>query len=405
MSSLAAAREGSNLVSLRTQFVHLYVKDETVIPISKVFVDLGLFTQVEQVNGAYLKNHLLDRNAQLYKATSFEFDRYPDQIRLETDPLFDEKEFSHRLEIKGNRDHTKLIQMLDDINNSDIPIEQSFEKYFNLDNYFTWMAYNILVGNVDTQNQNFFLYSPQNSNKWYFIPWDYDDSFFRQGRIEAGEYPYLNWEKGVSNYWGGHLHNRVLRVGKYQSMLNDKIIELMSFMTPERITDMLNVYRPVTEPIEFKLPDVTNLPTTKAQYDITFKLIPTEIQNNYKLYLETFETPMPFYLGTPIKSEDTMLFEWDEAYNFKSSNITYHFSVGTDPGFKKIIYEADVVNLPQVTTRVFEPGEYFWRVTATNEAGNTQSAFDAYEDSDGYAYDGVKYFLITPDGDIVEEGN
>jgi len=160
-----------NMVSLRTQFVHLYVKDETSIPISKVFVDLGLFTQVEQVNKAYLKNHLLDRNAQLYKATSFEFDRYPDQIRLETDPLFDEKEFSHRLEIKGNRDHTKLIQMLDDINNYDIPIEQSFEKYFNLDNYFTWMAYNILVGNVDTQNQNFFLYSPQNSNKWYFMPW------------------------------------------------------------------------------------------------------------------------------------------------------------------------------------------------------------------------------------------
>src|SRR5688500_17518481 len=39
-----------NLVTLRTQFVHLYVKDETSDPPSDAFVDYGLFTQIEQPN-------------------------------------------------------------------------------------------------------------------------------------------------------------------------------------------------------------------------------------------------------------------------------------------------------------------------------------------------------------------
>jgi len=392
-----------NLVSLRTQFVHLYVKDETANPISKKFVDYGLYTQVEQVNKAFLKNHLLDRNAHLYKATSFEFDRYPDQIRMADDPLYNEAEFSHRLEIKGNNDHSKLIQMLDDINDYDIPIEYSFEKYFNLDNYFTWMAFNILVGNVDTQNQNFFLYNPQNSDKWYFLPWDYDDSLFRQRRAEAGEYPYLHWETGVANYWGGILHNRVLRSEKYRLMLTDKINELMKILTPERIEALLKIYRPSVEPYIFGVPDVKYLPGSKTEFNFSYSLFPSEIQYNYKLYLESLELPMPFYLGSPTISGDMLSFEWDESYNFKPQNVTYHFSVSKDPTFRKIIYETDVLNQTITEAPVFEPGTYFWRVIATNEAGKIQYPFDDYEDPDGYPYDGMKIFSITPDGDVVEE--
>ncbi len=151
-----------NMTSLRTQFVRLFVKDETTDPPKTTFVDYGLFTQIEQPNKRFLRNHLLDADGQLYKATFFEFFRYPDQIRLADDPLYDRSAFSKILEIKGNKDHTKLIQMLDAVNNYSIPIEQTFEKYFNADNYFTWLAFNILMGNVDTQAQNFYLYSPRN---------------------------------------------------------------------------------------------------------------------------------------------------------------------------------------------------------------------------------------------------
>lgn len=68
------------MVGLRTQFVHLYVKDNTEESDGK-FEDYGIYTQVEQLNKTALKSHGLDSNGQLYKINSFEFYRYEDIIK------------------------------------------------------------------------------------------------------------------------------------------------------------------------------------------------------------------------------------------------------------------------------------------------------------------------------------
>ena len=59
------------MVGLRTQFVHLYVKDNTEESGVK-FEDYGIYTQVEQLNKTALKSHGLDSNGQLYKIRSEE---------------------------------------------------------------------------------------------------------------------------------------------------------------------------------------------------------------------------------------------------------------------------------------------------------------------------------------------
>jgi spore coat protein H len=394
-----------HMITLRTQFVHLFVKDETINPVSTRFVDYGLFTQIEQINKTFLRNHLLDPNAHLYKATSFEFFRYADQIRLENDPLFNVGEFQDRLEIKGNRDHTKLIQMLDDVNNYEIPITQTFEKYFDAENYFTWLAFNILVGNIDTQNQNYYLYSPYNSEKWYFIPWDYDGSLGRQSQAEVGVVEYLGWEVGLNNYWGGVIHNRVLREEKYRLMLDAKINELNTLMPPEKIVSMMKIYQDVTEPYLSRLPDVKYARISRAQYNLSISLIPSEIENNRKLYFEAQKLPMPFFLGTPQISGEAIKFNWGAAYNFDPQNITYRFIVSKDIAFSNIVFEDEIVNITNLETPIFDPGEYYWRVIATNEDGKSQYPFDAFFPLDGSGalrYGGMKYFLITPEGTLSE---
>lgn len=58
------------MMGLRTQFVHLYVKDLTDSS-SGVFEDYGLYTQVEQLNKTALKAHGLNPEAQLYKVNFF----------------------------------------------------------------------------------------------------------------------------------------------------------------------------------------------------------------------------------------------------------------------------------------------------------------------------------------------
>lgn len=132
------------LMSLRTQFVHLYVRDLTEGDSSE-FQDYGLYTQVEQLNKTGMKNHGMDSKGQLYKINSFEFFRYEDVIKKEDDPTYDQKAFEKLLEIKGNSDHTKLIQMLTDLNDISQPIADILDQYFDRENLTYWMAYQILT--------------------------------------------------------------------------------------------------------------------------------------------------------------------------------------------------------------------------------------------------------------------
>ena len=57
------------MMSARTQFVHLYVKDTTEGG-NGTFTDYGLYTQVEQINKTYLKTHGLDNKGIYIKLIS-----------------------------------------------------------------------------------------------------------------------------------------------------------------------------------------------------------------------------------------------------------------------------------------------------------------------------------------------
>ena len=386
-----------NMVSLRTQFVHLFVKDETATPPETAFTDYGLFTQIEQPNRRFLKNHLLDRYGQLYKATMFEFFRYPDKIRLADDPLYDEEAFASILEIKGNRDHTKLIAMLDAVNNPAIPIERTFETYFDAENFFTWMAFNILVSNVDTTAQNFYLYSPQNGQKFYFLPWDYDDTFNRKTKSD-----YFSYEYGISSYWGSVLYRRVLEVPKYRTRLDEKVQELLETLTPARLNELANINRLVTDQYVSVMPDVYYFPVTQKEYDEIYSDIPDDPYLNYALYKESLQSPMPFFLGVPELHGNMHRFHWDEAFDFDAQDIIYTFEVSTHWDFDTTVYQAHMTNVNTIEIPELPSGTYFWRVIATNEDGFEAVPFDYYNDSEGSLHDGLKYMYVTPSGEILE---
>lgn len=150
------------MMGLRTQFVHLWVCDQTEKS-NDTFEDYGLFTQVEQLNKTALKAHGLDKSAHLYKVNNFDFHRFEDTIKLADDPDYNQTAFEGMLEIKGDSDHTKLIEMLDALNDDAQKIDDVLDTYFDTENLAYWMAFQILTGNCDTQNRNCYLYSPLNS--------------------------------------------------------------------------------------------------------------------------------------------------------------------------------------------------------------------------------------------------
>ena len=390
------------LIGLRTQFVHLYVKDENGSEPDK-FVDYGLYTQVEQLNGSGLKAHGLDSNAQLYKVNFFEFLLYEDTIKLEDDPDFDRVAFEKLLEIKGDRDHHKLIEMLQAVNDLDRPIDQTLDTYFDRENLTYWLAFQILIGNTDTQSRNVYLYSPQNSQRWYFIPWDHDSAFFKKEyEIEkfAGK---TSWESGISNYWGNRLFQRALKSATFRQELDEAIQDLKGKLNPDYLSQEVAKYQETVKLYVTKEPDSTHLGLTPSQYDEVAAAIPKEIESNYQDYLDSLKKPMPFFIGIPEKDENGKLkVRWDAAYDLNGQKITYKVEVAKDFEFKEIIHTEEGITLSETVLDMPEKGHYFARVTATNEAGETRHAFDYYVTEVGKHF-GVKSFFIQSNGKISED--
>ncbi|WP_368156277.1 CotH kinase family protein [Collinsella aerofaciens] len=230
------------MMGLRTQFVHLWVCDQTEKS-NDTFEDYGLFTQVEQLNKTALKAHGLDKSGHLYKVNSFDFHRFEDTIKLTDDPDYNQTAFEGMLEIKGDSDHTKLIEMLHALNDDTQKIDDVLDTYFDTENLVYWMAFQILTGNCDTQNRNCYLYSPLNSKVWYILDWD-NDGMLRKFELSlTGFSDYASWERGVSNYWGNVLFNRALRSKSFRSELDSAVKDLRSYLTEERLSKMVEHYR------------------------------------------------------------------------------------------------------------------------------------------------------------------
>ena len=392
-----------DMISLRTQFVHLYVKDTTEGG-NNDFTDYGLYTQVEQLNRRALQSHGLDKNGQLYKINFFEFYRYEDVIMLKNDADYDEKAFEELLEIKGDDDHSKLIAMLDDVNNYSVPIEEIIDKWFEEDNLLSWLAFQILVGNTDTQSRNSFLYSPLNVDTFYFISWDCDGAFVDTKRQYQVTDEVYGWEKGISNYWGNALFQRIFKSDTLRSDLNEKIEEYRGILTQELLSEKAKQYAEVVEPYAYSYPDLQYMPITQTQYDDMLNYLPSEVERNYQLYLESLVSPMPFFIGLPQKQETGLKFNWNSSYDFGEETITYTIEIDDDYSFSNPIIREEGLFVPEYDySETLPAGQYFVRVKATNESGYEQYAFDYYVTSESIKKYGVLCFYVLEDGTIVED--
>ena len=389
------------MLGLRTTFVHLYVKDTTEGGLGE-FVDYGLYTQVEQLNKTALKAHGLDKNGHLYKINLCEFYRYEDAIKLTTDPGYDFDAFEEILETKGNDDHSKLIKMLEDVNDYSLSADEVLEKHFDIENMSYWMAFQILIGNIDTQNRNFYIYSPLNSEKWYIYSWDNDASFMRTEYQFVKRIDQEAWEKGVSNYWGNVLFQRALKSEKYRQALDAAIEDIKAYMTKERIDAMVDTYVQTVKPFVYSMPDAMYAPITSEQYDVVAEKLIDEIEANYKFYKDSFLAPMPFYIGVPRIEEGKLRVDWDNAYDFEARDVTYSFELARDYEYKDVIFKTDGIVIPTISFDKLPAGQYFMRVMAENSDGYTQYAFDYYILSNGKVY-GTKCFYVDEKGSILED--
>lgn len=393
------------ITSLRTQLVHLYVRDLTAENPEGTFVDYGLYTQVELPNGRYLRNHGMSINGNLYKANQCEMYRYEDVIMLATDPDYNPEAFSAVLEPKTGEDHSKLIEMLTAVNDYTIPIEQVIEQYFNLDNLTSYLAFNLLMANSDSSAQNYYLYSPVNSDTWYYLCWDgddstsiYEDAVYNSNTIEG------LYNQGISNYWGVVLFNRMLRVPEYRQALLDKMELLRTIITPERVQSLVEEYRAVVDPYVESMPDSMYLPQTFDARDDILDNLHNELDMAYERFLISFERPMPFFMSDVVCEDGMLTLAWDSAYDFDGEFVTYDVRIGTDWTYAgdALAHETLDTLSTCISVEALPPGEYYWQVVARNESGFEQAAFDLVSTDSGY-HTGMRRFQVLEDGTVVNQ--
>ncbi len=382
-------------LSCRTTFVHLYVKDKSEGE-DGLFRDYGLYTQVEQINGRYLKNRGLDNEGQLYQAGNFDWERHEDSLKLSTDAGYQAEAFEEHLEVKGSQDHQKLLEMLDAVN-GDLPVSQVVEQYFDKENLYGWMAFHSLMGNKEVLDGNYYLYSPRGLDRWYFISWDNDavlEESYERFRDESYS---RSWNTGIFTFTQAKLFERILQDETCRTELNEMVQEIAgNILTRERISEEIQTLAQVVKPYVYSLPDRNYARVTGETYDLLADQMADEVEENYQAYLASMEAPWPIHILTPRGEGNGTVLLWEEAYQHQGRPVSYTVELARDYTFADCIYSGTVEE-NSCTVSQLQPGRYFLRVRAS-DGQYTQDAYEYYRTEAGTVIYSTMCFYVHEDG-------
>jgi len=405
-----------HLPSMRSQFVHLNINNQAINE------DYGLYTSVEHFGKEYLVRRGWDKDSRVYKAESFDFYAKADlEIDATTGKPKDKVAFEKLVEIKRGKTHFDFANMIKDLNNPAVDFNtQIMGKYFNLDNYLTWFAVNILVGNADTNFHNFYLYNPKGKDNFYLIPWDYDISFGMN--LDDPNEPFEQlprWWTSQANWWDILLHRRFLSEPGNLALLKTAILEVKNkYLTEAKIKAKADSYYDIVFPILRQTPDWDYIyvqgntdPERVAEYNRIFTGLAKNVETNYQRFLERVDDPMPFYMDkAQFLSNHQIKFSWTPAVSLNNQAIVYEIEIATTADFKAgtIISKIPNISTTEHTLTWTHPkGQYFFRVRARDAANPQLHWQEATNDDDGLKYAsgveiyGVRKMYVAEDGGTV----
>lgn len=290
--------------SLRTQFVNLFINGE----------DQGLFTQVEEYGRRMLRHHGLDERGTLLKANLFIFDA----------ASADEHEAGmlEGLEIEAGSDMGGLITALDALHDSSRSIDEVVAAHFDRENLLSFYASLYLLDNVDSTTQNYALYAtPQDPERWFMMPWDYDGAFdwYSQGVTVPRE----RWRHGLSNWWNVSLFRRFISVPANLEALLARVEELsVGALHTDTVTSGVMRLDAIVAPYVGALPDSApgNLPRGERADEVVRIFDVT--QRRAAEIATTVERPTPVFQATTSLGAGEWLVTWSESVDLQGDALT-----------------------------------------------------------------------------------
>ena len=343
------------LESMRTQFVNLWIDD------GRGPVDHGLFTHVEAAGKEFLENRAWHPEDRIYKSESFRFSA----ADLEAVAVDDEGEpkdlerFERRLEIETGKDHSRLVSMLQALDDPEQDFATVFERHFDADNVLAWVTVNFLLGQKDATTHNFYLYNPVDSETFYFMPWDYDATFYIETELADDGFTEDQLEDRLSyGYARGAksvlLDNFYRLPGTHDAVLAlaDRLraVELSDETLARVIGDRARVARPfvMRSPDDEFVPNIDSV----TRYDDVIRQLPTYVAANAASLRNDFGIPLPPVLQPPVTEGETTVFAWRPAFDVTGHTLTYDLEVSTSGDFASDDVAYSVFGLPDARHEV-----------------------------------------------------
>ncbi len=388
------------MFSARTWFVHLYVKDRTEGKDGQ-FEDYGLYTAVEQINKRYLKNRGLDSGGSLYKAGTFDWRPHEDALTLATSADYDQAAFEALLEVKGDVDHSKLLSLLSAVDDESQDIWTVVRRYFDEDNLFYWMAFHILMGNRDVEQSNYYLYSPQGTEKWYILSWDNDGILPEAyARLRDADYD-PSWNHGIFTLVSARLYERMLKDERCRAALDEAVENVLGgWLTDDELNERTERYAELIKDLVYDMPDEMYQRVSSANYDRLVRAIPDEIESNYEAYKASLNEPWPFHILAPEVQGKKLTLQWEPSYLYPGDAPVYSVELSRDPNFTDKLVDVDSQTETSLETELLPEGQYFLRVRAGDGQGSWQDAYEYYLTETDRTIHSTLCFYVLADGSV-----
>ena len=197
----------------------------------------GFFSQVEQVDTRFLHRMGLEIHGNLYKP-------YYGNLRAlgYTDPWVRLWWYKYYYPKKTNRQSsiTDVISFIETISYaSDEEFTAAMNERLDIEEWTDWYAVNVLIGNFEMMEKNYYMYHDLSTDRWLFFPWDLDLTFGHNmwgigwGGLLDTE---LSWDNPIDSgthespkcdgKWNG-LIDRMMGVPEYRYLYCRRLAEIM----------------------------------------------------------------------------------------------------------------------------------------------------------------------------------
>lgn len=235
----------------RTAYFDLYIND----------VYEGLYLHVERIDENLLGNLRVNKKGTLVRdrftrnLTKEEIDRASvfgyDIANVKNQMLLLEENFDYR----GKPNWDSLIDLAEWV--YDTPEGDEFYKglqeYFHLDSFVDWVAVHLLVGDIDSFADDYWLYKDHEdaNSKWMMIAWDKDLTFgstYRTGEYVDNDFFAYEYDFYKHGYRHNDLIAKFLRTPELRQKLFDRMEVLMEgVFTPQYFENRIKLLREATE--------------------------------------------------------------------------------------------------------------------------------------------------------------